>query len=201
MHGIALFAAGPFRAFEMQAAEVPELQRLYEANPDYFRIVTGEDPAPDAAARDFEDVPGGDWTFTRKWMLALRGRDDALVGFADIIADLGAPSVWHVGLFMVDRELHGSGVPHALYAHMEAWMRKNGARWSRLGVVRGNARGERFWEKMGYLDVSVRSNYRLGNQVNTLRVMMKPLAGGTVEQYRALMARDAAPGTPAAADA
>jgi hypothetical protein len=41
--------------------------------------------------------------------------------------------------------LHGGGAAHDLYKQLESWMRTNGARWSRLGVVEGNRRAERFW--------------------------------------------------------
>jgi hypothetical protein len=43
---------------------------------------------------------------------------------------------------------------------------------------------------MGYIDVAERRDYLQGAKRHTLRVMMKPLAGGSVEQYRALVERD-----------
>ena len=69
-------------------------------------------------------------------------------------------------------------------------MIEQGARWLRLGVVRGNARAERFWERCGYVQVRERGPVQMGRKTNLLRVMVKPLAGGTLDEYLALVARD-----------
>jgi RimJ/RimL family protein N-acetyltransferase len=184
------FACGTFGAREVRVADIPEVQRFYEANPGYFVHVGGSRPGPSAAREDLEALPPMEWPFTRKLLIAFRGRGGEIVAVADVLANLFSPGVWHLGFFMAADPLHGSGVPHALYAHLEAWMRSQGARWLRLGVVRGNARGERFWEKMGYVDVAERRDYPLGAKRHTLRVMAKPLAGGTLDAYRELVPRD-----------
>jgi hypothetical protein len=82
-----------------------------------------------------------------------------------------------------------------MLAALEAWMAGEGAQWSRLGVVVGNARAERFWQREGYRDVRRREGVQIGDRVNDLRVMAKPLAGGTLAQYLELVARDR-PGSP-----
>ena len=187
------FACGTFRAREVVPEELPALQLFYEANPGYFRAVEGEPPSSNAARESLEGLPPAGWSYTRKYLFAFHSRDDAIVAVADVIADLFSPGVWHLGFFMAADVLHGTGVPHALYAHLEAWMRSQGARWIRLGVVRGNGRAERFWQKMGYVDVAERRDYVQGVKRHTLRVMAKPLAGGAWDEYRALVARDREP--------
>ena len=59
-----------------------------------------------------------------------------------------------------------------------------------LGVVQGNARAERFWESMGYIQVRTREGVAMGKLTNTLRVMVKPLHGQTIEEFLALVPRD-----------
>jgi len=200
MSAVPLFRCGNFTAVELEQRDVPDLQRFYERNPAYFALVMGAPPAPDEAARDFAQLPPEGWAFTRKWMIGFRAVDGMLVACADLLQDLFAPGIWHVGFFAVGERLHGTGVGAALYAHLEAWMRTQGARWLRLGVVRGNVRGEGFWTKVGYIDVIERRDYEIGLLRHTLRVMVKPLAGETLEAYRALVPRDAAtPATEAAA--
>ena len=68
-------------------------------------------------------------------------------------------------------------------------MVSRGARWLRLGVVQGNARAERFWEKMGYVETRRRLGVEMGTKVHTLRVMAKPL-GGTLEELLERVPRD-----------
>ncbi len=134
-------------------------------------------------------LPAG-WPFTKKWIVGFLDERDGLAAMANVVSDLLAPSVWHIGLFIVATRLHGSGTAQSLYGRLEDWMRSLGARWVRLGVVQGNARAERFWERLGFVDVRERKGVEMGARVNTIRVMAKPLAGGTIAQYLALVARD-----------
>ena len=67
---------------------------------------------------------------------------------------------------------------------------ENGAKWLRLGVVRGNTRGERFWESVGYVQTRLRHGVEFGAKTNTLRVMFKPLGAGALEEYLSLVPRD-----------
>ena len=50
----------------------------------------------------------------------------------------------------------------------------------RLGVVEGNARAERFWERCAFTEVRKRHDIEMGARTNTVRVMARPLDGGTV---------------------
>jgi GNAT superfamily N-acetyltransferase len=186
----ALFAAGPFRAVEVTAADVPELQRFFEANPEYHLAVTGEAPALHEGQKEFELAPPAGWPFEKRWLLAFVAKDGTWIGVGDVISNLFVPGVWHVGLFMVATSLRGSGAARSLYYALESWMRGSGARWLRLGVVEGNARAERFWESAGYTEVRKRNDVQMGKQFNTLRVMVKPLGAEPLAQYLAAIARD-----------
>ena len=57
-------------------------------------------------------------------------------------------------------------------------------------MVAGNARAESFWESAGFVEVRRRDGVAMGRKVNTVRVMVKPLAGATLPAYLALVARD-----------
>ena len=186
----ALFIAGPYRAVELGSADVAELQRFFEANPLYFDTVNGEPPAPRAAHEIFHRLPPDDMSFTRKWLMGFRDEVGALIAMGDVIEDLMADDVWHVGLFIVATKLHGAGAARTLYDALERWMKAGGARWLRLGVVAGNTRAERFWEKCGYRETRIREGVRMGERLHTLRMMMKPLGAGSVEQYLQLVPRD-----------
>ncbi len=93
-------------------------------------------------------------------------------------------------MFIVASELHGTGTSRQLYDALEAWMLAAGAAWVRLGVVQGNAKAERFWSTCGYVQVRQRGPVEMGLRSNLLRVMVKPLASGTLADYGLLVARD-----------
>ena len=109
---------------------------------------------------------------------------------ANVVSDLLAPGVWHIGLFIVATSRYGTGDAQALYRGLETWAAANGANWLRRGVVQGNVRAERFWEALGFVQTRTRSGVEMGKLTNTLRVMVKPLASGTLEQYLSLVERD-----------
>jgi GNAT superfamily N-acetyltransferase len=122
----------------------------------------------------------------------LVGRD------GNVVSDLLAPTVWHIGTFIVATSRHRSGDAQALYQELESWARGNGARWLRLGVVSGNARAERFWERQGFAQTRLRVGVNMGTLSNTVRVMFKALAGGSLQDYLALVERDRPDATNAA---
>lgn len=179
----------------LEMTDIAALQRFFDANPEYFLTTQGEPPRPNEAETEFHDVPPADIPYRAMWLLGFFDESDALVAMATVVADLVAEHVGHIGLFIVATALHGSGVAGALYRMLETWVVEQGAHWIRLGVVRGNERAERFWEHRGYVDVRERGPVQMGRKSNLLRVMVKPLAGGTLAEYLALVARDR-PGAP-----
>jgi GNAT superfamily N-acetyltransferase len=180
---------------ELGAGDVDTVQRFFDANPEYFLTVNGEGPRADEAKHEFADVPPAGMAYRAMWLLGFFDGEGALVGVATIVGDFLQPHVWHVGLFVVATALHGSGLAHALYRRLERWMVEQGARWLRLGVVQGSVKAERFWLRCGYVQVRERGPVTMGRKSNLLRVMAKPLGGGTIDEYLGLVARDR-PGAP-----
>jgi RimJ/RimL family protein N-acetyltransferase len=186
----ALFTVRGYRATELREADVPALQAFYDANPEYSRAVHGRAPTPTEAREEFDDVIPEGFTYDRRWLLKVVDEGGAMVAMANVVSDFLAKDVWHVGLFIVASRLHGTGAARDIYDALEAWMLARGARWLRLGVVAGNVRAERFWERLGYAETRRRLGLPLGDKVNDLRVMAKPLAGGSIADYLAMVARD-----------
>jgi len=187
--GVELFRAPPFRAVELGPADLSHLQHFFEANPEYFLMITGAPATPQEADEEINGALPDGWPYTKKWSLGFVDERDTLIGTASVVSDLLAPGIWHVGLFIVATRLHGSGAAALLYARLETWMVDAGAQWLRLGVVRGNRRAERFWERRGYVELRERQ-VPMGARTNAVRVMIKPPAGGAIEDYLARVPRD-----------
>lgn len=178
------------RVIELTADHGPDLQRFFEANPAYFQAITGAPAGPDEAHAEMHDELPPGWSFTKKWLLGYQDAQGRLVAMANVVSDLLAPRVWHIGLFMVAESLHGTGAAQALYHGLETWAVSNGACWLRLGVAQGNLRAESFWERLGYIQTRTRVGVEMGSRTNTIRVLAKPVAGGSLAQYLALVERD-----------
>ncbi|MDE2299835.1 MAG: GNAT family N-acetyltransferase [Burkholderiales bacterium] len=178
------------RTVEITSADEPVLQCFFDANPQYFLAVQGQPAAADEAHEEIHgELPPG-WRCTKKWLVGYVDAQGSLQAMANVVSDLLAPGVWHIGLFIVATARFGTGDAQALYRGLETWASTEGANWMRLGVVQGNVRAERFWEALGFVQTRTRSGVEMGKLTNTLRVMVKPLAGGTLEQYLSLVERD-----------
>ncbi len=185
-----LFAIDGARAVELRREDAPRLQAFFDANPKYFVEVLGAPPSRDQGREEFDALPSRDFPQGRMWTVALEDDAGHMIGMTRFVADLFAAGVWHVAFFVVASDLHGRGVAEPFERALCGWMRERGARWVRLGVVQGNARAERFWERRGYIEARVRRGVTLGVRMHDIRCMTKPLAGGTLADYLALVPRD-----------
>jgi GNAT superfamily N-acetyltransferase len=185
-----LFPAGSLRAYALSIHDIPALQRFFEANPAYFLTIDDQPPGPGAAEEEYQSEPPAEMSFTQKWNLGLVDNEHALTGMASVLSGLISPSVWHIGLFIIATARHGTGDAVMVYQALEAWAARHGAQWLRLGVIAGNTRAERFWEKAGFCQVRTRNDVAIGKRTHTLRVMVKPLAGGSLAEYFTLVERD-----------
>jgi GNAT superfamily N-acetyltransferase len=185
-----IFESAAFYARELVASEVPLLQALFDANPEYFLRVNGRTATPDEAQVEFAETPPPHLTYTKRWFAGLFDRRHGLVGVALVVSDLCAARVWHIALFLVATRLHGTGAASEIYLALEGWMRRSGARWLRLGVVQGNAAAERFWTRHRFEQVRIRPGVDTGGRINTIRMLVKPLESFDLASYLVLVPRD-----------
>ena len=178
------------RSLELGPDSEALLQRFFEANPLYFLAVTGQPPRPEDAFEEIHDELPDGWPCTRKWLIGFAKPTGELAAMANVVSDLLAPGVWHISTFIVETARHGQGDASRLYQGIETWARANGARWLRLGVVKGHVAAERFWQKCGYYQTRERHGVAFSQKVHSLRVLCKPLTGGTVSEYLDLVERD-----------
>jgi len=178
------------RVVEVGVADAPRLQYFFDSNPEYFISVNGEPAGPNEAHQQvLGELPEG-WPFTKKWVIGLASQGEEFVAMVNVVSDLIAPGVWHIGLLIVATEAHGTGTAQSVFRQLERWAVAGGAAWLRLGVVAGNARAERFWERCGFIEARKREGMPMGTKVNAVRVMVKALRGGTRPEYLALVIRD-----------
>ena len=175
---------------ERGLADAPRLQRFFDENPACFLAVQGEPAGPAEAHEELVGPPPTGWAFTKKWVIGYVVADGRLAAMAEVITDLLATGVWHIGLFIVATARHGGGEARALVAELEAWARASGADWLRLGVVEGNVRAERFWASRGFVPMRTRGGHRMGSRTNVICTMVKPLNGGSLARYLELVERD-----------
>ena len=185
-----LFRAGEIRAICLTLDDAATLQLLFDENPDYFLAVSGQVARPDAAKEQLAgDVPE-EFSYTRQLAIGFIDAAGRLIAVADLVSDLLAPGVWHIGLFMVASDQRRQGLGSRLYEALENWVEAAGARWIRLGVVIGNNVAERFWNARQFNQMMVRHDVLMEGKLNDVRVMVKPLGDNQLSEYRTLVGRD-----------
>lgn len=186
----AVFATATHTARELSAGDLPRLQAFFDANPEYFLAVSGAPPRPTEAQDEFDEQPPPHLPHGRRWCLGFFDAADELQGFAIVVRDLGATGVWHIALYLWATRLHGSGLAAGMHRALAQWALAAGADWLRLGVVVGNGRAERFWDKLGYQELRRRDGVPAGERINSVRVLAMPLRGQPLAAYLELMPRD-----------
>jgi hypothetical protein len=78
-------------------------------------------------------------------------------------------------------------VVRLLREHRIDVLQTHDAQTRRIGVI-----AERFWASCGYRLLRLREGLVMGQRTHTVCAMMKPLDGGTLDEYLALVARDRA---------
>ncbi|WCM18307.1 GNAT family N-acetyltransferase [Paraburkholderia bryophila] len=190
-----LFEAGGYRAIELVSCDIPIIQTFFENNPEYFLASEGCPPAINQAKEEFDsELPEG-WAFTSKRAIGFVDSSKELAAFATFVSDLFVDGVWHIGLFILSTDKHGQAVARYLYQDLENWFKASGAKWLRLGVIAGNVRAERFWERNGYHEARRRHGIMMRNATHTVRVMIKPIGEAGLSEYLSLVSRDR-PDTP-----
>lgn len=189
-----IFCTESFNVRELTEQEVPALQALFDANPEYFMAINGQPADPEDAWLEWAERPPAHMSYSRQWLLGVYSKHEPgarLLGVIVLSSDLCAEGVCHVGLFLLATALHGQGVAAPLYQALEDWARRGGARWMRLGVVRGNRRAEAFWARQGFAEMRTREGVDTGGgKLNTISVQLKALGEAGVDAYLALVPRD-----------
>lgn len=180
------------QSVELQPGDIPALQLFFDANPEYFLAVGGAPAGSNLAKEEFHELPPAELSYNRTYYLAFvpTTANEPWRAIAQLTSGLMTAGAFHLGLFIVATTHHGQGDARALFASNERWALGQGARWLRLGVVAGNARAERFWTSQGFVELRQRHGVATGPRLNSIRVMLKPLAGATQAEYLALVARD-----------
>ncbi|MBL8513538.1 MAG: GNAT family N-acetyltransferase [Betaproteobacteria bacterium] len=185
---VSAFSTARFRAVEITESNVDVLQCFFDENPQYFLATGGAPPRANEAIEEIHDVPPFGYPYSRILILLWQDGDGRAAAQATLVFDLFAERVLHIGLFI-------AATAQACHASIERVAREHGYQWLRLGVVAGNARAERFWERRGYVQTRVREGVEMGMRTQTVRVMIKPLGTETVAEYLTKVPRDQ-PGQP-----
>jgi GNAT superfamily N-acetyltransferase len=82
-------------------------------------------------------------------------RAETLIGFFDVAQNYLRPNGWHIGLFLMDRDLRSRGVGHKVWVALEDWMKSQGVTRVILSVLEENQSALRFWRRESFIQTRV----------------------------------------------
>jgi ribosomal protein S18 acetylase RimI-like enzyme len=142
----------PYRVSYLEHRDVPLLQELYERCSDYHELEEGVPTLPGAAEHLLAALPPGK-SPADKHVLGLHSPQGELLGVLDLIRDYPDAGEWWVGLLMLDPRARGGGVGTRLLRATERVIATAGGTAIQLGVLEHNTAAERFWRRIGFVEL------------------------------------------------
>ncbi len=141
-----------FRLFRPGSMEdTATLLGLFEQAREYFLLVEGKLPTFEYALDDLSALPPGkqlqEKCYGSYW------KDGALVGCMEIVRGYPEPDIAYLGLLLFGQTQQGRGYGVVAMSHVSALARSWGCTKLRLAVIDKNARGLRFWQRQGFVEL------------------------------------------------
>lgn len=124
---------------------------LMESNTSYYAMQGQEMPTLRSIREDMSALPPR-CTQEQKHYVGL-WQDDTLVGVLDLVEGYPRERTLWIGFFMVDAVLHRQGIGRTVAQALPAAAADAGMDSLRLGCLKENEAGHRFWNEMGFQDL------------------------------------------------
>lgn len=129
-----------------------EVQNLCERCSDFSELTDGRPPEKDAGYSILFDLPP-DKEMKDKNVFGVYNEVNILVAVIDMVKDYKAVGEWMLGLLMIDPSERGNSLGRKLHDLIKSWVMEEHGSVLRIGVVKENIRGYKFWCEMGYVEV------------------------------------------------
>ena len=125
------------------------VQTLFEADPNYFKIVEGAPAGPTEFQNTITELAPGK-SYEDKFVFCVLNPDENIVAVVDILRDYPEEGIWFVGLVFVARTERGQGLGSRLVEAICTHIPKQGGHAARIAVADKNIDAMRFWERAGF---------------------------------------------------
>lgn len=129
-----------------------EVQSLCERCLDFWELTDGRPPEKDAGHSILFDLPP-DKELKDKYVIGVYNENNILIAVIDIVKDYKAAGEWMIGLLMIDPGERGNSLGRKLHDLIKGWVREEQGSVLRIGVIKENIRGYKFWCEMGYAEI------------------------------------------------
>ena len=139
--------AGEYAVCELTAADVPEMLRLANTNPLFYRYMR-PDPTAENLQADLRALPSRRTMADKHFFGWFDG--EKLVAMMDLIWRHPKPDMAFIGWFILDASVQGCGLGRRLVKDVLAMLKTQGVNEVRLGRIEDNPQSEHFWHVCGF---------------------------------------------------
>ncbi len=153
--------------------EIEMLWKIYQSNAEYFLLTSEEKVERQTLEYNLRDLPPNCRAEQKEFLLIYY--DEYPMALMDLIAHFPDEDCAYIGLFLVEGAHHSHGIGEEIFEAIEEELRRRKFQRIRLGVVKQNKRGMKFWEKLGFVEEKIVNSSIHPNKEWVVHVMEKKL--------------------------
>ena len=150
------------------AADICDVYDLYQQNTAYYAYEKSE-PTIETVQHDLTALPLKKEAHDKFYVGYYE--NDALLAVMDLIRGYPDEKTIFIGLFMLRKSAQGRGIGTQIIEEAFDYLRQAGFSYARLGCIKGNIEGERFWKKQLFLPTGA----EMQTDCYTVTVLQRPL--------------------------
>lgn len=165
-----IFEMGCYEMKPISIDEIKIVEDLCQKCSDYFIIQEGISLFKENAKEIFESIPPNK-SYKDKHIFGIFKNEKQLVGIIDIVKDFPIDGEWMLGLMVIEPSERSNGLGKIMHEKLVLWAASLGAKSFRIGVIKDNCKGYKFWYSLGYRkfnEVAIEFSHKT-NVVNVMR--------------------------------
>lgn len=156
-----------------QNVDTAQVTDLFHRAADYVALESGQAPDDSQTESFFNDAPPGIDPATKLhlgWFL-----DSDLIALAEVLFGFPNPADAYIGLLLIDPAHRGKRLGQQMLDHIFPAAKARGATRILIAVLEENAKGHRFWSKMGFAEETRSLPKQIGLKTHIQIRMTRPL--------------------------
>ncbi|MDR0298849.1 MAG: GNAT family N-acetyltransferase [Streptococcaceae bacterium] len=151
----------------LKRSQLREVEEVFASSTDYLRLENGELDIKEASRDFFDTLPPGK-TYKDKQTMGIYESTE-LVGLIDLAENYPIQGTYFLGLLLFLPKVRNQGLGSQAHQEICQQVIESGGDKLRLGVLRNNPAGLRFWQRQGYK--VLKATKSLGERANPVYLM------------------------------
>ncbi len=140
---------------KLEKSDIDTIFDLYRTNTKYYEYLQ-QNATKEDVLEDMEGLPPNK-NLSDKIFVGYFS-NDKLIAVVDLIIGYPTEKIVFIGLFMLHKDYHGSGIGSELLGELLCFLKDNGLIRARLAYVKGNIVSKNFWLKNGFIELEEKDN-------------------------------------------